>query len=74
MQSSKFNIEDFFAVLLAVVGILSLWHFFQDDSSRIVSKRGAKVLDDDKAMDEVNQQIEAHKSSNYYSEVVVNVD
>lgn len=65
-------LEKFFGILIGVLGVMAILSIFEDDSSKIVSKKGRKFLSDDEKMKDINQQIQEAESHNQYNEVFVN--
>lgn len=58
MKETKTNsIEDFLTILVGVFAILTLKSIFDNDDSKIISKKGKNYLSDDTKMEEINKQI-----------------
>lgn len=65
-------LETFFGVLIGALGLVAIMSLFEDDSSKIVSKKGRKFLSDDKKMKDINKRIQDSESQNQYNEVLIN--
>lgn len=74
--------KDIFVTILAILGtalaISAIFALFDDDSGKIVSKKGLNALDDDNVMDEIDKKIKKLHGetikSNVRRDVVVNLD
>ncbi|WP_425393213.1 hypothetical protein [Ekhidna sp.] len=62
----------FFGVLIGALGLVAIMSLFEDDSSKIVSKKGRNVLSDKKRMKDINEKIQASESQNQYNEILIN--
>ncbi|WMN12248.1 hypothetical protein QYS49_32955 [Marivirga salinae] len=62
---------DILIIVLGFIGISSILSLFHDDSSKIVSKKGEKILSSPKEMEEINKLIDSKQSSEHYSEIVI---
>ena len=63
--------ETFLTILLGVLAISMIRSIFENDSSRIVSKKGRKFLSDDKKMEEINKKITRSEDRNEHQEIFV---
>lgn len=72
MESDKNNeLKAWLAILLGVLAFVVLKSLFENDESKIVSKKGKKYLSDDNKMDEINDIIDSTESSNNHKEIVI---
>lgn len=58
-------------IFLGVLGILAIKSFFEDDSSKIVSKKGQAFLSDDVKMKDINNKISQSENDNHHRAVVI---
>lgn len=65
MKKSKTSDDKWLEVLLAVFAIFLLRSIFENDNSKIVSKKGQEMLDDSEKMKEVEKKLhDAESKSN----------
>lgn len=68
-EQDTFNVWlKFFIGLLAIVAIKSI---FQNDDSKIVSKKGKQLLSDEKSMKKLNKKIHKSEQENSYNEIFI---
>lgn len=67
----KDNIENLIGVLIGALGILAIMSIFEDDNSKIVSRKGKKILSDQDQMRDINQKILDSDTENQYNEVFI---
>jgi hypothetical protein len=65
------NKELWFKILLGAIAILAIKSIFEDDNSKIVSKKGRKILSDSNRMNDVNTKIQESESKDEYSEIYI---
>lgn len=70
-DKNKETIESIFAVLIGVFALLALQSLFENDESKIISKKGRKLLSDDKEMRRIDEQIQKSQSNNEHQEVFI---
>lgn len=63
--------ETFLTILLGVLAIFMIKSIFENDSSRIVSKKGQKFLSDEEKMKEINEKITLSENKNEHQEIFV---
>lgn len=63
--------ETWIAIILGVLVIFLIKSLFENDSSKIVSKKGRKVLSDEEKMKEVNAKIASSEGDNQHEEIYV---
>ena len=68
---SQDNTDTWLAILLGVLTIFLVKSIFENDDSKIVSKKGRKFLSDEDKMSEINGKINSSEASNHHEEVVV---
>ena len=58
MDSKKKDYSDsWLSIILGVLAIMAIKSIFENDDSKIVSKKGKKILQDKNKMDEINNRI-----------------
>lgn len=72
-MSSKKNdtTETWLTILFGVLAVLMIKSIFENDSSKIVSQKGRKILSDDKKMKEINDKITSSEGENQHQEIYV---
>lgn len=63
--------EMWLGILIAVLAIFALRSIFENDNSKIVSKKGKKYLNDDKKMQDINEKIQNSESINQHQEIII---
>jgi len=58
-------------ILLGVVAILAIKSIFEDDNSKIISKKGRKLLSDDDKMKDLNEKILNSEDNNHHQEILI---
>jgi hypothetical protein len=72
MAKSGSGSDGWLALLLAVLAIFMLRSIFDNDESKIVSKKGRRLLDDDNAMETINSRIqETERSKDPHKEIIL---
>lgn len=57
-KDSKKNSDTWLQALIAVIAILAIKSIFENDRSKIVSKKGSKILSDEKEMKKISDMKE----------------
>lgn len=70
-DTSKDYIETIFSLLLGVLAIFMIKSIFENDNSKIVSKKGRRLLSDDEKMEEINKKITLSEDKNEHKEIFV---
>lgn len=55
--------ETFLAILLGVLAVFTIRAIFENDNSKIVSKKGKKLLSEEKGMKKLNEKLSANPNS-----------
>lgn len=63
--------ETWASIFLAVLAILAIKSIFEDDNSKIVSKKGRKFLRDEEKMKGLNDKILESESENQHKEIFI---
>lgn len=58
-------------IIIAALGIIAIKSLFEDDNSKIISKKGRLVLSDENKMKVVNKKIEDTEQTDQHQEVFV---
>jgi hypothetical protein len=64
MRKKNLSGHSIWEIILPLAAIYAIIALFQDDSGKIVSNRGALVLEDEKMMKRISQKIEQTKKEN----------
>jgi hypothetical protein len=71
-------IQTWFGILISILGILigllaivAVKSIFENDNSKIISKKGKKMLLDDEKMNEINNKIESSELENSHNEIYI---
>lgn len=64
-------IESWFAILLGVLAVIAIKSIFENDNSKIISKKGRKILLDSDKMKEINRKIIASEDKNHHQEIFI---
>lgn len=70
-NQSKDTSESFIAILVGVFAIFMIKSIFENDNSKIVSKKGRYLLSDDKKMEEINNKISISEQNNTHKEIFI---
>lgn len=62
-ETKKDKIEAFIAILLGVFAIFAIMSIFENDNSKIVSKKGRKILSDSDKMDDLDKKVKENEES-----------
>ena len=65
------KIKALFEILLGGFAIFAIKSIFEDDSSKIISKKGRKFLSDDKKMEALNKKLHNSEETNPHKEIFV---
>lgn len=65
------NLENLAGIFLGVLAIVAIKSIFEDDNSKIISKKGRKLLSDDNKMRDINKKILMTESENSHKEVLI---
>jgi hypothetical protein len=65
------NDDTWLQILIGVIAVLALKSIFENDRSKIVSKKGQKILNDDKKMEEIHKRREKMESSGSQREILI---
>ena len=60
-----------FEVIIGVLAILSIKSLFEHDNSKIVSKKGAKFLEDKEKMKELKEKINELETNEAHNEIFI---
>tara|TARA_R110001592_G_scaffold225575_2_gene481553 strand:- start:1362 stop:1604 length:243 start_codon:yes stop_codon:yes gene_type:complete len=60
-----------FGILIGLLAIVAVKSIFENDSSKIISKKGQKMLLDDKKMNEINRKIERTELDSQHNEILI---
>lgn len=72
MKNSKTDTpETFLTILMGVLAIFMIKSIFENDSSRIISKKGQKLLSDEEKMKEIHEKITLSENQNEHQEIFV---
>lgn len=63
--------KKWFGILLGVFAIFAIKSIFENDNSKIVSKKGRNMLSDDSMMDDINIKIQNSEGTNSHKEIVL---
>lgn len=64
------NTETLFQMFLGIIAILAVKSLFDNDNSRILSKKGSNMLSDDKKMKELDRKLR-NMESNKENEIFI---
>lgn len=70
-KSSTNNTETFATIVMGVLAIFLLKSLFENDNSKIVSKKGLKILSDKDKMNELNKKIISSEQSQSKEDIVI---
>lgn len=62
-EENKDNIKIFFKIFLGAIAIIALKSIFENDNSKIISKKGKKMLSDFEKMSEFESKIKGTENS-----------
>ena len=68
-----FDIENLVPLIFSALAVLSILSFLENDDSKIVSRKGRKILQDKKRMNEIKQRLQQKESNQdeNYTEVYI---
>lgn len=58
-------------VILGLLAIVAVRSIFENDNSKIISKKGKSLLSDDQKMKDINEKILESESKNNHNEVYI---
>lgn len=64
-------IENWFSMLLGLLAVVAIKSIFENDGSKIVSKKGKKMLSDDDKMKELNEKIQQSETNKNHNEIFI---
>lgn len=67
----KNDTDNWIGIIIGALGILAIISIFEDDNSKIISKRGKKLLSDTKKMQDINEKILKSESQDKYNEILI---
>lgn len=70
-KSSTNNTETFATIVMGVLAIFLLKSLFENDNSKIVSKKGLKILSDKDKMNELNKKIISSEQSQSKEDIII---
>lgn len=65
------NIERWLSIIIGAIAIVAIKSIFEDDNSKIVSKKGRKILSDIDKMNDLNLKIEESENGNDQNEIYI---
>lgn len=65
------KIKNLFSLFITAFAVVSIWSFFNNDSSKIISKEGRKVLSDKERMDTLRSKIDICKKNEESSSDII---
>lgn len=71
-KDEKDNIETLFKIFLSAIAIIALKSIFENDNSKIISKKGRKMLSDVDKMSEFDSKVtqsESQQEENSHNEI-----
>ena len=71
LKRNKDIFEAWATILVAVIAIVAIKSIFEDDNSKIVSKKGRKFLLDKKKMKDINEKILESEDENEHQEIII---
>jgi hypothetical protein len=63
--------ETWLAILMGVLAIFLVKSIFENDNSKIISKKGSRILSDEDKMNEINSKINTSEGANSHQEVLI---
>ncbi len=71
-SNKRKKIDNWVSIILGALAILAIKSIFDSDDSKIISKKGRKILQDKKKMAEINEMIKnAENSSTKINEICI---
>lgn len=70
-KKEKADGETFLQILVGVLAIFAIRSFFEHDNSKILSRKGAQILLDEKKMSDIDNQIKKMEPGNG-GEIIIN--
>ena len=61
------KIERWIGILIGAIAIIAIKSIFENDNSKIVSKKGRKILSDTEMMNDINVKIQESENENDYT-------
>lgn len=69
--NTKGNDDTWFHILIGVIAVFALKSIFENDRSKIVSKKGQKILEDDTKMREIHRRRDEMESQGSQREILI---
>ena len=72
-MSNKQNdiLDTWLGIFIGAIAILAIKSIFEDDNSKIISKKGRKFLSDDEKMNDLNEKILESEDENQHQEIYI---
>lgn len=70
MELNK-TILAWFTALVGVLAIFAIKSIFEDDNSKIISKKGSKILADEEEMKKLNEKFKISDEENQHQEIFI---
>lgn len=72
-MSKKQNdiIDTWVGIFIGALAVLAIKSIFEDDNSKIISKKGRKFLSDDEKMNDLNEKILEFEDENQHKEIYI---
>lgn len=75
-KKNKFqdNLHDILSVFVGVLGFFALKALFENDNSKIISKKGRMILSDENVMSDINDKIKIQEDSRgelHHNEILI---
>lgn len=75
-KKNKFqdNLHDILSVFVGVLGFFALKALFENDNSKIISKKGRMILSDENVMSDINDKIKMQEDSRgelHHNEILI---
>jgi hypothetical protein len=70
-MKNKSKMTETWNTLIGVMAVSALKSIFENDNSKIVSKKGRRILLDNKKMEEINTKLEVLEGESEYKEIFI---
>ncbi|MEQ9230123.1 MAG: hypothetical protein RIF46_05525 [Cyclobacteriaceae bacterium] len=70
-NKSEDSVGTWVGILLGVIGVFAIVSIFEDDNSKIISKKGRRVLSDENRMKDINEEILKSENNDQFREVLI---
>ena len=64
-------LEAIASIIVGVVAVLAIKSIFENDNSKIVSKKGRSILSDEDEMKKIDKQINISEENNLRQEIII---